>query len=296
MTGASTAHPAARVKAPLFVPALHQRKLDKAMAVAQAIIIDLEDATADSRKIEARDWVGGLGPDRGQKRWVRVNSVDTGLCGDDIATVAPVASVIVLPKCEEPAHVRLALEAIERSGGRSLLLPIIETAAGIEAAADIARSGEGRIVRLSLGLGDLSRDMEVAWDPASVLADHARCRVAIASRAAGLAKPIDSVIPRLDDPDMLKADVARGRAAGFGGKFCIHPRQLEDVISGFRPSRAELDLERRKVEAFVDALARGTAAVVVDGNFIDYPVAELAEARLAAEGEATGLLRPRLAS
>jgi len=291
-----TASPAARVRAPLFVPALDERKLDKATTAAEAVIIDLEDATADSRKVEARLWVRSLGDDVGRKRWVRVNSVDTGLCGDDIRAVAAAASVIVLPKCEAPAHVELALAAIEEVGASTLLIPIIETAAGIEAVSAIAKSGRGRMPRLSLGMGDLSRDMEVAWDPASTLAEHARCRVAIASRAAGLAKPIDSVIPRLDDPNMLSADVARGRAAGFGGKFCIHPNQLAAVASGFRPTPAELDLERRKVEAFVAALERGTAAVVLDGIFIDYPVAELAEARLAAEGEATGLLRPRAAS
>jgi citrate lyase subunit beta/citryl-CoA lyase len=297
MTQASIASVAAsRVMAPLFVPALDERKLAKAVSLAQAVIIDLEDATADSRKAEARQWVSGLGPDNDGKRWVRVNGVDTGMCHDDVVAVAAVASVIVLPKCQGRSDLELAAAAIEEAGGNALLIPIVETAIGIEAVAEIAGAVPGRLVRLALGLGDFSKDMEVVWEPGSALSNHARCRVAIASRAAGLAKPIDSVIPRLDDMDMLRDDIARGRSAGFGGKFCIHPTQLDAVISGFRPSEEELALERRKVEAFVEALARGKAAVVVEGHFIDYPVAELAEARLAAEGRATGLLAPRLSS
>lgn len=288
--------PVSRVTAPLFVPALDERKLAKAMAIAQAVIIDLEDATADSRKAEARQWVAHLGPDRGQQRWVRVNSVDTGMCREDILAVAPVASVIVLPKCQGKSDIDLAVGALHAVGADSVLVPIVETAIGIEAVLEIARAAPGRIARLALGLGDFSKDMQVVWEPGSPLSEHARCRVAIASRVAGLAKPIDSVIPRLDDIGMLRDDIARGRAAGFGGKFCIHPTQLDEVIAGFRPSEEELGLERRKVEAFVEALASGTAAVVVDGHFVDYPVAELAEARLAAEGRATGLLAPRQSS
>ena len=128
---------------------------------------------------------------------------------------------------------------------------------------------------------------------AGPLSVHARCRIAIASRAAGLAKPIDSVIPRLDLPEMLTDDIAAGKAAGFGGKFCIHPSQLEATRAGFRPSEAQLALDRRIVEAFARAVAEGRATAVVDGNFIDYPVAELSEARLAAAGSPTGLLAPR---
>jgi citrate lyase subunit beta/citryl-CoA lyase len=283
----------AAVVAPLFVPALDPRKLAKAVTLAEAVIIDLEDAVADDRKAEARAWVAGLGAGGRGGRWVRVNAAETGACRADILAAGPGADAIVLPKCRGAADVAEAAAALDAAGADSVLIPIVETALGLENATAIAHAAPGRVVRISLGLGDLARDMEVGWEPAGPLSVHARCRIAVASRAAGLAKPIDSVIPRLDDPGMLAADVAAGRAAGFGGKFCIHPKQLEAVLGGFRSSEAELDLARRIVEAFAAAVAAGRATAVVDGNFVDYPVAEMSEARLAAAGRPTGRLAPR---
>ncbi len=280
------------VVAPLFVPALDERKLHKAWALAEAVIIDLEDAVADHRKSEAREWVRTLAG-RKELTWVRVNAADTGRCRDDILAVAANAAVIVLPKCQSADDVILALSALDASGSGALLLPIIETAAGLEAAPAVARAAPGRMARLSLGLGDLSRDLGIPWEPGGPMAQHARCHVGIISRAAGLPAPIDTVVPTVGNVRMLEEDTARARAAGFGGKFCIHPTQVPVVQAGFRPSEAESLLARRQVLAFVDAIRRGGAAVVVDGYFVDYPVAELAEALLARAGQATGLLPDR---
>ena len=284
---------AASVVAPLFVPALDQRKIAKAATIAEAVIVDLEDAVADSRKNEARTWLFSLPAAERPSRWVRVNAVETGACRDDITAAAPHASAIVLPKCRSAEDVRVAVDALDAAKADSALIPIVETAEGLEAASDIAHSAPNRIARLSLGLGDLARDLGVSWEPGGSLAEYAGCRVAIASRAAGLAKPLNFVFPLLNDDAALAVDVARVRMIGFGGKFCIHPKQLSTVIAGFRPTRDELDLERKKVLAFADAIDRGSAAIVVDGYFVDYPVAELAEARLASVGEATGRLRAR---
>lgn len=282
------------VAAPLFVPALEERKLTKARGLAEAVIVDLEDAVSDDRKDEARDWAGRIaGPHQGL--WIRVNSVGTGRCLNDVEAVAGVADVIVLPKCESEKDIQLVERELRRLGSASAVIPILETAAGVEAAARIARAAPERVPRLSLGLGDLSRDLGIAWEPAGPMAQHARCHLGITSRAAGLAAPLDTVYPTLGDAEMLLADVARARAAGFGGKFCIHPNQVGEVRTGFAPSEAEIALARRQMQAFADAIAAGKAAVVVDGTFIDYPVAEIAEALLTRAGCPSGLLaRPAL--
>lgn len=284
------------VAAPLFVPALEERKLAKARGLAEAVIVDLEDAVSDERKDEARDWAGAItGPYQGL--WIRVNGVSTGRCLADVEGVARVAEVIILPKCESENDIRLVDRELERLGSASVVIPILETAAGVEAAGRIARAAPDRVPRLSLGLGDLSRDLGIAWEPAGPMAQHARCHLGITSRAAGLAAPLDTVYPTLGNAQMLLADVARARAAGFSGKFCIHPNQVGEVRAGFAPSDAEIAMARRQMEAFADAIAAGKAAVVVDGTFIDYPVAEIAEALLMRAGCPSGLLaRPRIAA
>jgi len=283
---------AARVVAPLFVPALDERKLNKAWGLAEAVIIDLEDAVADERKTEAREWVARLATKKALT-WVRVNAADTGRCREDILAAAPNAAVILLPKCQGPDDVRLAVAALEASGADALLIALIETAAGLETASAIARAAPERLVRLALGLGDLSRDLGIPWDTAGTMAQHARCHLGIISRSAGLAAPIDTVVPTIGDERLLSEDTARARAAGFGGKFCIQPSQVGVVQAGFRPSEAEMTLARRQVVAFTEAIQRGSAAVVVEGYFVDYPVAELAEALLSRAGQATGLLPAR---
>jgi len=284
---------AGQVVAPLFVPALDERKLHKAWTLAEAVIIDLEDAVPDARKSEARDWVAQLAPGHRHLTWVRVNAADTGRCREDIMAAASQAAAIVLPKCQSVADLRLALDALDACGADVPLIPIIETAAGLEAATAIARLAPGRLARMSLGLGDLSRDLGIPWAPEGPMAQHARCHLGIVSRAAGLAAPLDTVVPTVGDTRQLVDDTARARAAGFGGKFCIHPSQVEVVRTGFRPSEAEAQLALRQVQAFVEAIGRGSAAVVIDGYFVDYPVAELAEALLARAGQPSGLLPPR---
>lgn len=282
------------VAAPLFVPALEERKLAKARCLAEAVIVDLEDAVSDDRKDEARTWASRIaGPVDGL--WIRVNGVSTGRCVMDLEAVAGVAEVIILPKCDSEDDIRQVDRELERLGSSSAVIPILETALGIEAAARIARAAPARVPRLSLGLGDLSRDLGIAWEPDGPMAQYARCHLGITSRAAGLAAPLDTVYPTLDNADGLFGDSLRARAAGFGGKFCIHPGQLEAVRSGFAPSEAEVALMRRQIEAFVAAITEGKAAVVVDGQFVDYPVAEMAEALLFRAGCPTGKLTRPLA-
>jgi citrate lyase subunit beta / citryl-CoA lyase len=199
----------------------------------------------------------------------------------------------VLPKCQSPEDVAVAVRALEKCGSDAVLLPIVETARGLEAAMAIAQAGPERVARLSLGLGDFHRDMAVPWNSAGPLSQYARCRISVASRAAGLPPPVDSVISRLGDMDLLDADIARGRDAGFGGKFCIHPEQVARVRAGFAPQPEQVAQARSIMKAFHAALGRGSAAIVVDGLFVDYPVAEQAEELLARAGQPSGLLPPR---
>ena len=93
----------------------------------------------------------------------------------------------------------------------------------------------------------------------------------LASRAAGLEAPVDTVWVDLRNTSGFAASVATVRRMGFGGKMCIHPDQVPVVNAGFSPSPAQVAYARRVVEAFEAAEAAGSAAIQLDGQFIDYP-------------------------
>jgi citrate lyase subunit beta/citryl-CoA lyase len=99
----------------------------------------------------------------------------------------------------------------------------------------------------------------------------------LVSRVAGIAPPVDGVTVAIDDVGAIAADTARARRLGFGGKLCIHPRQVGPVNAGFVPTAAEIAWARRMVEAAARAAG---SAVAVDGRMVDRPVILRAESIL----------------
>jgi citrate lyase subunit beta/citryl-CoA lyase len=94
---------------------------------------------------------------------------------------------------------------------------------------------------------------------------------------AGVAAPVDGVTVSFDDPERVQADTLRARALGFGGKLCIHPKQVAPVHQAFAPTEEQLAWAGRVVAAF-DAAQGGAAAV--DGRMIDRPVILIAQQML----------------
>ena len=78
----------------------------------------------------------------------------------------------------------------------------------------------------------------------------------------------------LKDFEALEADIKRARRYGFQGKLCIHPNQIDMCNRLFSPSKAEIQYARKVIQAFDAAEAGGSAAIQVEGKFIDYPVVE----------------------
>jgi citrate lyase subunit beta / citryl-CoA lyase len=265
----------------LFTPANGGRKVEKAFAsAADGVILDLEDAVAVREKPAARQAaVQALGGERTRTAWVRVNALSTPFCFDDLLAIAPAApDAIVLPKVESYADVRTAdwlLSQMEVRHGLAAgsigLAPILETAAGIAAAGDIARASP-RLQRLVFGAVDLALDMDLDLDDDQGAIAQARFAIALASRAAGLPGPMDTAFVDIPALDRLRASAVRARAMGYGGKLCIHPAQIEVVNEVFAPTARELERARRIVDAFDAAERAGLAAVSLDGAMIDYPV------------------------
>ena len=256
----------------LFVPADRADRFHKALASgAHIVIVDLEDAVAPESKDTAREALA---------RWLRdtpdvpihlrTNGTQTPWFQDDIALCrSPGVRGIVLPKADSSAQVA---EVARLCHGKPLL-PLIETAQGMAAVRGIA--GTPGVQRLLFGSIDFQADLGIAGDDDALLAF--RSELVLASRLGDLAAPVDGVTTALDDPDAITRDTARARRLGFGGKLCIHPKQVAAVNAGFAPSAPEVDWARRVVEAI---RASQGAAVAVDGKMVDAPVVKRAEAIL----------------
>ncbi len=266
----------------MFTPANHPRRVEKVFQIgADAVILDLEDAVAVAEKVGARDDVVAAfsGSQRDCLHYVRINSVETEFWRDDIqATVGSWLDGIVVPKVESAVALleveRAIAEAEDKAGleaGCLDILPIIETAKGVEAAAEIATAGS-RVRRFAFGGGDYTLDLDYEWSADEDVLAYARARLSHASRLGGLLPPIDTVVLQINDDARFTASAQRGRKFGFGGKLCIHPSQVPLTNAIFSPSAEEIAHATAVVAAFEAAEASGSASIQLDGYFIDYPI------------------------
>jgi citrate lyase subunit beta/citryl-CoA lyase len=265
----------------LFAPGNHARRVEKALSLdADAVILDLEDAVATAEKRATRDAVVAvLVRPRRALLYVRVNAVDTEFCyGDLAAIVRPGLDGIILPKVESAAGLVTAdwlLAQLEREQGltpRKIdLVPIIETARGLNKIDAILAAGT-RVKRVAFGAGDFTLDVNMAWSRGEAELAYVRAKIVTASRAAGIEAPFDTVWVDLADEEGLEASARTALGFGFQGKMCIHPNQIAVVNRVFTPSEAEIAFAERVVAAFARAEAEGSAAIQLDGKFIDYPI------------------------
>lgn len=277
----------------LFVPGGDQRKLAKLDSLrAPALIIDLEDAVAVSRKPVARVMVAEAlaTATTAAPLWVRVNP------GEPDATVADLDAVvgqklagIVLPKVESAGDVVKVdwyITALERARGLEAgsisLMANIESVAGLDHTEEIA-AASSRLECLIFGAGDFSLDAGLDW-PAdgglSPLVLAAKQRLVLASRSAGLLPPHDGVYPMFRDHEGLRAEAVQARRIGMFGKHAVHPDQIPVIDEVFTPSQERLSRAREIIEAFDASESGGVGNIDVDGQFIDYPVAHRAQALL----------------
>ena len=281
----------------LFAPGNVPRRVEKALTLgADAVILDLEDSVAPSDKPAARKSVAeALMRPRKARGYVRVNAPSTPFCFRDLLeTIHAKVDGVVVPKIESAADLHAVdwvMANLEREQGIAEgsidLMPIVETAAGVQRADRILQArnlrpyqGAWRVRRIAFGAGDYANDVGLSptLDEAE-LAD-ARSRLVLASRAAGMENPIDSPWFHFKEPEAFERALERSRRGGFQGRLCVHPDQVGPVNRAYMPSEEEIARAERIVAAFKDAEARGAAAIQVDGQMVDYPVAYRAQALL----------------
>jgi len=259
------------------------------------VILDLEDSVHPGEKDAARLLVRNalrVVDFKRAERMVRINQLPLGL--EDLEAVVPEGpELLLLPKVETPDEVREVSEAVDRlaPGGddpRPLwLMPILETARGIESAYAIATASE-RIAALTIGLEDYAADLGVPRTAEGDESAWARARIVNAAKAAGL-QAIDSVYGQVDDLDGLRAWCDRSRGLGFQGMGCLHPRQIDVIHDAYNPRPQQIERALRIVEAFEKAEAEGLGVVSLGSKMIDPPVVKQAQ-RTVAQARQIGLL------
>ena len=231
------------VRSVLFLPASNPRAIAKARTLsADLVVLDLEDAVKLGDKRPARHAaVEAVASDWPMPVAIRVNGVGTEWHSLDLDSVAQsAADFAVMPRAIS-AHF---VEGVAKAVGKPVLA-MIETAAGVLAAPDIAKVAAGLIA----GTNDLRADLRLPLDSSREPISTALQTIVLAARAAGIAA-FDGVFNRLDDADGFLAEARAGRALGFDGKSLIHPSQIEPCHRAFAPSENEVERARRLVEAF----------------------------------------------
>lgn len=248
-----------------------------------AIILDLEDSVPYEKKDEARFLVRNALRQvnfYGAERMVRINQLPAGMV--DLQFVIPHnVHLILVPKCESAAQIHAIDEEISRIQKKCglsnpvFLMPIIESALGIEMAYEIASSSQN-IVAMAIGLEDFTADLGVHRTLSGNESFYARTRLVNACKASGI-QAIDSVFSDVGDMDALFAQVKSSKSLGFEGMGCIHPRQVEVIQKGFAPDYEEIDKAKKIVNAFLIASEMGLGVVSLGTKMIDPPVVKKAQ-------------------
>lgn len=264
----------------LFVPGSRTDRYEKALASgADLVCVDLEDAVAPADKDTARRSVLELVQGaiwRADRSAVRVNPARTAAGGDDLAALSSLPTAepltVVVPKVDGPADVERVRDALATGGREVTLVAMVETARGLERAADIA--GAPAVTALFLGAVDLAAELgcSLEWD--ALL--YARSRVVHAAALGGVGA-IDVPHLGLDDVASVAEESRAVAGLGFTAKAAIHPRQIEPIHDAFRPGSESVDRARRILDAYHRA---GGGVISFEGRMVDRPVVEAARRTL----------------
>jgi len=266
----------------LFVPGTHPERFTKALnSGADAVIIDLEDAVAAQDKDSARNAIRTawqtFTEDEKKRLIIRTNAPGTQFYSADLILAQELSVVcLLIPKAESLDQINGAAQILPNTA----LIPMIETALGLDHLKEIASSNQ--VLRLALGNLDLQADLGMVCDAQETELQTARYQIVLASRLARITPPIDGVTPSTDNLARIEGDSQRAKRMGFGGKLCIHPKQIPAVKAAFMPTSEEIEWARKVISA--DQVSQG-GAVKLDGRMIDRPVVLLAQRTLAIAGK-----------
>ena len=243
----------------LFLPGNNPNMLQNGSVLgADAVIFDLEDAVSPAEKDAARILVRNTMKYldfSGCETIVRINSIDTPYWQKDLDEVLPQKpNLILLPKTGCAADVAAAddyMTELEEKLGLEKntvgLMPLIETALGVENAFAIASARE-RVEALFLGAEDLTADLQCKRTKESREIEYARTRLVVAARAAGV-DVYDTPFTDVNDDEGIWNDARVAKALGFTGKASISPRHVDVINQVFSPTQKEIDYAYEVMDA-----------------------------------------------
>ena len=258
---------------------------------ADSIILDLEDAVSPDEKDSARILVRNAIREMGfadVEITVRINAIDTAYWKDDLEAIVPLKPDLIMPPKASSAADMQTIDAfisdIERRNnmpvGGVKLIPLIETALGVERAFEIA-SATPRVTALFLGGEDLTADLRCKRTKAGNEIDYARKRLVCAARAAGI-DVYDTPFTDVNDDEGIVIDAEYAKSLGFTGKSAIAPRHVRTINEVFSPSLADVEYAKMVFEAIRIGKQQGKGAVSLRGKMIDKPIVERARQTLEA--------------
>ena len=284
----------------LFLPGNNANMLINGNCLgADAIIFDLEDAVSPAEKDAARILVRNTMRHmdfRGCERIVRINSIDTPYWKADVDAILPwKPDMFLLPKTNSAADVQEAdkyITEMEQKLGLEPdsvgLMPLIETALGVENAFAIATAAK-RVRALFLGAEDLTADLQCKRTKEGKEIFYARIRLVMAARAAGV-EVYDTPFTDVYDDEGIQVDAAFAKSLGFSGKASISPRHVEVINGVFTPTMEEIEYAYEVIDAIELAKQQGKGAISLRGKMIDAPIVNRA-LRTIAVAEALGIRR-----
>ena len=253
---------------------------------ADAVILDLEDAVApaekDSARILVRNAIRYMGFGKCEVI-VRINAIDTPYWQKDLDAIIPVRPSLIMPPKTACAADVLAVDAYisqleEKLGleqGSVGLIPLIETALGVENAFQIA-SACPRVKAIFLGGEDLTADLHCKRTKEGQEIFYARSRMVVAARAAGV-EVYDTPFTDVNDDEGIYTDAQLAKSLGFTGKASISPRHVKAINEVFSPSMKDIDYAYEVMEAIRIGKEQGKGAVSLRGKMIDAPIVARAQ-------------------
>jgi citrate lyase subunit beta/citryl-CoA lyase len=251
----------------LFCPADRPERFEKAAAVADVVILDLEDGVAAKDRDAARTALidTPLDPER---TVVRTNPAGTPDHQPDLKALARTNyTTVMLAKTESPQQVS-ALAPLD-------VVVLIETPLGALHVVDSARVDNA--IALMWGAEDLfaatggtaNRNADGSYRD---VAKHVRSQTLLAAKAYGR-MALDSVYLDIKDLYGLRDEVDDAVAVGFDAKVAIHPAQVAVIRAGYVPTHDQVEWARHVLEAARDQ--RGVFQF--EGIMVDAPVLRRAE-------------------
>ncbi len=261
---------------------------------ADAVIFDLEDAVAPDQKDAARILVRNAMTFLDFSRVetiVRINSVDTSFWKKDLDTILPLKPTLIMPPKTSAAQDVLTVDAymsqLEDKLGMARntvrLIPLIETALGLENAFQIA-AASSRVAALFLGAEDLTADLRCKRTKEGEEIAYARARMVAAARAAGV-DVYDTPFTDVNDDEGIRVDTEKAKSLGFTGKASISPRHVPVINEVFSPSQRDIDYAYEVMEAIRIAKEQGRGAIALRGKMIDAPIVNRAKQTIEAAEE-----------